>query len=195
MGNTAILSGGEKIAKAKELFFQSLAAEKPDYRFLVLAIGSSPATPPSWAMWECRIEYERTLRRASSHEPAHDEMLDEIARAYIEEMVRREENIEFRDEPVPSFRKMVRRAYSATYGREFPKARENDAYKIYQRKWKDEQQKAAIKSTFNLFDLEITPRIEAILNDYVGTEMDLFPDPARAAFIMQALAKATPEDN
>jgi len=195
MGNRAILSGGELIANAKDLFFQSVESGEPDFRLAVLAIGQSPATPPSWAMWECRFEYERTSRRASSKHESQDEMLDEIARAYVEEMARREDNPELRSKPVPSFREMVRRAHHAAFDQPLPKLAESDAYKQYDRKWRDEQQNAAIQSTYNLFDWKITPRIEAILDHFIGTEMDLFPDPARAAFIMQALAKAEPRDN
>lgn len=194
MANKRKLSGGEEIANAKKLFFQSIERGEPDFRFAVLAIGQNPATPPSWALWECRFEYERTFRQPSSQCDKTDVMLDEIARAYVVEMARREDNPNLRSRPVPSFREMVRRAYRAVYDQPLSNSTESGPYRHFDRKWKDEQQNAAINSDYELFDWNITPRIEAILDDFVGTEMDLFSDPARAAFIMQALAKGTPND-
>lgn len=194
MGNKEIRSGGEEIARAKELFHQSLEAGEPDFRFVALAIGSNPTNPPSWAILECRIECERTSRRAASKNESLDKMLDEIALAYVEERARREDNPELRDNPIPPFREMVRRAYKSAFGSTLPRAAESDAYKQYERKWKDEQRNATIESHHRLFHWKMTPRIEDALNYFVGTEMDLFPNPTRAALIMQMLARATPDD-
>lgn len=199
MGNKEIRSGGEEIARAKELFYQSLEAGDPDFRFVALAIGNTPTKPPNWAVLECRFECERTARRTSSKHESLDMMLDAITLAYIQEMVRRDDDPELRDPKLrhkpPSFREMVRRAHKAAYHRPLPKSAESDAYKQYERKWRDEQQNAAIESYHHLFDLKITPRIEAAMNHYVGTEMDLFPNPTRAALIMQTLARSMPDDN
>lgn len=194
MGRPKIPSGGSEIVGVKELFDKSVGEGTPDFRYLALAIGSSPAEPPTWAMLECRFEFERTRRRASSDTDHLHKMLDEIAWAYVEELARREDSKCDRDYPPPSFNEMVRRAYWASEKTNLPRASENDAYRIYSRKWNDEQENAVIKSCHVLFDWKITPRIAAVMDRFVGKEMGMSENPGMEAYLIQQLLKRAPKD-
>lgn len=194
MGRPKVPSGGSEIVGVKELFDKSVEKGRPDFRYLALAIGSSPAKPPTWAMLECRFEFERTRRQASSETDHLHKMLDEIAWAYVEELARREDSKRDRDDPPPPFKEMVRRAYWASEKTTLPRASENDAYRIYSRKWNDEQENAIIESWHFLFDWKITPRIAAVMDRFVGEEMGMSENPGMEAYLFQQFLKSDGQD-
>lgn len=168
------LSGGEEIVRAEELFKKSAQDGNPDFRFVALAIASQPDFPPPWAMLACISELEATRRRAAVKPTAKNEMdamLDGIARAYIEELDRRD-GPKLAKERVPSFNEMVRRAYRETFGEPLPKASENDTYRKYKRKWDAEQANAATDSGSPFLGIKVTPRIEAITNEFYGAQLN-----------------------
>jgi len=83
MGRNKRLGGGYTIHNAEQLFEQSKADGKPDYRYVALAIGNAPASPPTWAICACidaRQEEEQKVARGVANDiPA---ILDEIVRFY-----------------------------------------------------------------------------------------------------------------
>lgn len=164
------LSGSEEIARAEELFLKSVQDGKPDFRYVVLAIASQPHFPPPWAMLACISELEATRQRAAVKRTATnkmDAMLDGIARAYIEELDRRDDP-KSANEEVPSFNEMVRRAHLNTFGEPLSRASENDTYRVYKRKWDAEQANAATGNASPFLGVKVTPRIEAITNQFYG---------------------------
>lgn len=194
MGNTRKMSGGEEIANAKELFDKGVSNGKPDFRYVALAIGATPASPPRWAMLECLLEYEQTLRLTSSRvttdRPENDphKMMDAIALAYLKEHVR-QESINRTRRTKPHLREMIRKGYEALALKPWPYGSDGDSYKQWERKWEGEQKNARIEGgyEYELFDLYMTPRIEEIITAFTGREMNLPEKPDRAAFAVQQM--------
>lgn len=196
MARTRKKSGSEQLAKARTLFQESVENGRPDFRYVTLAIGAAPHNPPRWAMLECILEHERTLHLASTlteaKTPQNDPrtMMDAIALAYLGELVRQEEKP--RSERVaPKLQEMIRLAYQSISGEPWPDKSDSDAYRNWERWWNDEQQRGELESGsgYELFDLRITPRIEALITSFTGRELDFFEEPARNAYVIGQLLR------
>lgn len=89
MGRPRKLSGATKIAKAEQLFRQSMMAGTPDYEYIALAIGERPFDPPDWAMLECIELHSNTIKASTrgndnaTSRHAMRQILDKIIRFYI----------------------------------------------------------------------------------------------------------------
>ncbi len=79
-------SGNYTIKRAEHLFAQSVADGRPDYKYVALAIGAVPGSPPDWAIWACvelRLDEERKAARGNDDDiPA---ILDDLVRHYDRE--------------------------------------------------------------------------------------------------------------
>lgn len=75
--------GTYTIKHARQLFEQSCADGCADYRYVAIAIGSTPGAPPDWAIWAC-IEARRDAERSAARGNDTDipSILDDIVRFY-----------------------------------------------------------------------------------------------------------------
>jgi hypothetical protein len=80
MGRPIRHSGGYKIQNAETLFRQSVEAGKPDFSYIALAIGTSPGSPPPWAILQC-IELRSAMQMSTARgHPNVSGILDDIIR-------------------------------------------------------------------------------------------------------------------
>lgn len=82
-GRKSRYGAGYAIEHAERLFRQSVDEKRPDYKFVALAIGAAPASPPSWAIFECIQLRQREERNAGrGHEQNVSDILDDVVRFY-----------------------------------------------------------------------------------------------------------------
>ena len=84
MANKRSTSGAKEIINAEELFRKSVSANKPDYRYVALAIGQNAVVPPRWAIIEC-ILARKAAEGAPSLKPTirAGEILDQIIVEFV----------------------------------------------------------------------------------------------------------------
>ncbi|KWV91750.1 hypothetical protein AUC45_11130 [Erythrobacter sp. YT30] len=189
MARSRDVSGSEEIVRAEELFQKSVQDGNPDFRYVALAIASQPAFPPPWAMLACISELEATRQRAAKKATKAnkmDRMLDGIALAYVVELDRRDDP-KFGEQPEPSFNEMVRRAHQNTFHKPLQKASENDTYRSYKRQWDAEQNHAAIEGESPFLGVKVTPRIQAVLNQFYAEQLDAPEATEREIYILHVL--------
>lgn len=83
MGRKKRYGAGYEIQHAERLFLQSVAEGEPEYRYVALAIGSTPGSPPPWAMFACiELRQSEELKAARGNLTDIPFILDELVRFY-----------------------------------------------------------------------------------------------------------------
>lgn len=176
MGRKARHGGGYTVRHAEELFKQSVADGKPDYRYVALAIGSAPASPPPWAMWACvelRQQEERIAARGIDSEIA--DILDLLVRFFDEKQQEFE-----RDHPdaretysPPSLRSAILHVLAACGRRGGRSAGANDDwFRDIRNAWTWEQENDLVPSSFwQLEGFHTTSRIDRVMTQSVAAEL------------------------
>jgi hypothetical protein len=83
-GRKPRFGAGYSIKHAQELFRRSVDEGHPDFKYVALAIGEAPASPPSWAVLACIELRKRDERQtARGHSETINVILNEIVRFYI----------------------------------------------------------------------------------------------------------------
>jgi hypothetical protein len=179
VGRRERFGGSYTIHHAEELFWQSVAAGSPDYTFVALAIGASPAAPPSWAVWAC-IDARQNTERQTARGP--DKITPPILDELVRHLARRQWSFESRDrsdaEPdaeyrPPSFRSAVIEVAEADPNwRDKVSGADSDWYKPIVRAWNWEQQNDLARSTFwTLEGFKTTARIDRVMTQTVAAEV------------------------
>jgi hypothetical protein len=166
---------GYTLEHARQLFEQSVAERKPDFRYVALAIGATPAAPPDWAIWAC-IEARRDEegKSARGHDETVSVILDELVR-FFDQSQRNfyQRNDASGDYKPPSLRSAIRTVLKAQGSRcEDAGRADGDWYVDITRAWNEEQKHdRAANSTWELEKLQTTTRIDRILTQEVAREL------------------------
>lgn len=186
MGRPKRQSGSTIIAQAEMLFVRSVEAGKPDFRYVALAIGATPQSPPDWAMLAC-IE----LRRDTDGQPGRgnssdiEGILDGIVRFYDrceqehEQRVRQGSSAPSSYRP-PSLRSAIR---SVAAGKRDDHANGNDDWcRDIRCAWEHEQEFDLAPHSLFQFEqdnipknkrwLHTTARIDRVMREAVADELD-----------------------
>lgn len=196
MGNKKLRSGQNDILNAKQLFQRSIKAGKPDFRFVALAIGESPLRPPTWAVWECILEKDRTSPKAASGTKEVSVILDEMVRFFAREEFSRD-NAAKRKAPAPSLRKAIRSACETLELRSKERsagAADATWMKDIERAWKREQQEDVVSSAYVLMNWNTTRRIDEIMHSLLADEFGDPRDIQQALWIANEMDRLTEGD-
>jgi hypothetical protein len=166
---------GYIVEQAEQLFAQSVASGKPDYKYVALAIGASPAAPPDWAVGAC-IELRRAEEQKSSRGICNDvsDILDEMVRHFDRtERAFYESGERKGGYSPPSLRSTIRQATTALGQRKGDVNRADDDWcRDIIRAWNEEQKHdRAPHSAWELEGFVTTARIDRVLTQAVAKEL------------------------
>ncbi|MFK4005022.1 hypothetical protein [Qipengyuania sp. NPDC077563] len=165
MSNKTRRSGHSHIENAQQLFERT-----GDYRYVALAIGSSPTKPPKWAMQACLAECERTESKAYSvDEDRIGQVLDDTIRALANHERDTRKNC----------RMSLRAAILKATGRVSGPLDEDSEVRPYRRAWDREQKEDRRHSYLGLEGYETTHRIHRVLMEEYGREFGMPTDPLK----------------
>lgn len=197
MGNKRLLSGPHQITNAEQLFILSAQRGTPDFRYVALAIGENPYRPPSWAVWECILEKNRTARRAASGTREVSTILDEVVRFFAKEHFRRDDEPERRTKSSPPLRLAIRTACETLNLRAKERsagAAEASWMKDVERAWRREQQEDVVESAYVLLNWNTTKRIDEIMHGLLADEFGGPRDIQQLLWMVNELERAAPHD-
>lgn len=196
MGNRKLRSGPNEVINAERLFRQSVENGRPDFRFVAIAIGECPFRPPTWAIWECILEKDRTARRAPSGTKEVGEILDEVVRFFAREEFARD-NAAKREARPPSLRRAIRSA-CGTLGKrtKYLSAGSADTswMKDIERAWRREQEEDVVPSTYVLSDWKTTRRIDEIMHGLLADEFGDLRDIQQSLWVANEIGRLKTRD-
>lgn len=189
MGRKKLMSGATKIANAEQLFEASVRNGKADFRYVVLAIGSSPTKPPSWAIWQCLEERRREETRAAAGLTDIDRILDETVLVFFRQQQTSGDALHKRG---LSLRAAIIRACSLLGERTSPsdgKQGDDSWFRDVREAWLHEQANDPSQSAFQLDGWNMTARIDRVIMRACSVEYDGIADPAKAAWIIEEVSR------
>ena len=179
MGRKKQVGAGYNIYRAEELFRQSEADGKPDYKYVALAIGAAPAAPPSWAVLACiELRQEEEGQAARGHPTKVSAVLDDLVRFFDQKQ--REFERQSQDSPEirlayspPSFRSALRQVLASDEGWKHEIDGANDDWqKPFRNAWRWEQENDLAPSSFWQLDgFNTTSRIDRVMTQSVAAEL------------------------
>jgi hypothetical protein len=178
-------SGHWTVENAEQLFVKSVADGKPDFRFVALAIGSAPVSPPRWAVWACIEERDRELRKppsTSAEAQKINVVLNELVRFLYRNQEQREADPASRDLSPPSLRSAIIEVFGLLHYK-VENGGNDDWLQPYRRAWKIEQKQDKCSSVYRLDGFEMTIRIDRELHAYIG-ELEGYPSDIVSALWM-----------
>lgn len=195
MGRKKQYGPGYDIHHAEALFEQSVNKSTPDYRYVALAIGKSPAAPPDWAILACIQARREEERKAASLTPKLvSPVLDDLVRFFAREQWEFEDRMMNSAEPLPEFsptpfRKALRLVLSGRdRWKDYINSADDNWQAPFREAWRREQRLDILQSHyFRLDGFKTTSRFERVLCQLVAQEYDGPEDLEFAAWITKRI--------
>lgn len=186
MPRTRKVSGQNSIDHARELFERSVKVGRPDYRYVVLAIGAAPIAPPRWAILACIAAKEREELLPPSFVNAGQIglILDELVRFYDREQQHRRAQPHLDSKPSSLRSALI--AVCGQLGIDPGKAGADDSWlRSARRAWEREQNQDRRQSHLELDGWCVTGRIERVLLAIQGPEFGYPSDPIKELWLRE----------
>ena len=195
MGRKKRFGGAYTIQHAEELFEKSKADGHPDYKYVALAIGSSPAAPPSWALWACiELRQQKEDEAGRGNDNDIPVILNQIVRFYDREQRAFEENANKQNGLTHSYvTASLRSAILSVLKNErlrkgMVSSANDDWFRDIREAWQWEQDNDCITSSYwQLEGWKTTSRIDRVLTQDAAAELGDPNDLAGWAWITQRL--------
>lgn len=189
--------GTYAIQNSRQLFEQSCAEGSPEYKYVALAIGSSPGAPPDWAMWAC-IEARQVEERSAARgiDPDIPAILDEIVRFYDRkqrefELGAKDALVQLDSYIVPSIREAIRDVLKRMGLRQKRDSRANDDwFRDIRNAWDWEQENDPSP------DASDWTRLQGLMKKRDGTQVPIKATARIHRVLMETMARENgdPED-